>query len=95
MSTVLQVPAKRLLALDRLEQRLEVPDPEAARAVALDDLEEERRAVLDDLREELEQVPLLVAVRQDPETAEVAPVLLDVADALLDDVVVRVGRRHE
>ena len=43
----LEVPALRLLALDRLEERLEVADPEAARAVALDDLEEERRAILD------------------------------------------------
>ena len=43
----LEVPAPRLLDLDRLEERLEVADAEAARAVALDDLEEERRAVLD------------------------------------------------
>ena len=42
-----EVAAQRLLALDRLEQRLEVADAEAARAVALDDLEEERRPILD------------------------------------------------
>ena len=42
----LEVAAERLLALDRLEQRLEVAVAEAARAVPLDHLEEERRAVL-------------------------------------------------
>src|SRR5688500_20242293 len=86
----LEVSAERLLALDRLEQRLEVADPEAARAVALDHLEEERRAVLHDLREELEQVTLLVAVGEDPHRAQVVPALLDLAHALLDDVVVGV-----
>ena len=45
--SLLEVPALRLFALDGFEQRLEVADAEAARAVALDDLEEERRAVLD------------------------------------------------
>src|SRR5262245_39603555 len=90
-----EVSAERLLALDRLEERLEVPESEAARAVALDHLEEERRAVLHDLREQLEQVALLVSVDEDPHRAQVVPVLLDLADALLDDVVVRVGRRDE
>ena len=42
----LEVAAQRLLALDRLEQRLEVPLAEAARAVPLDHLEEHRRPVL-------------------------------------------------
>ena len=37
----LEVAAERLLALDRLEERLEVAVAEAARAVALDDLEED------------------------------------------------------
>ena len=49
----LEVAPERLLALDRLEQRLEVPVAEAARAVPLDHLEEERRAVLRRLREDL------------------------------------------
>ena len=44
---VSEVAALGLLALDRFEQRLEVADAEAARALALDDLEEDRRAVLD------------------------------------------------
>ena len=49
----LQVPPPRLLPLDRHEQRLEVPHPEPAAAVPLDDLEEQRRAVLHRLREDL------------------------------------------
>src|SRR6187551_2547186 len=91
----LEIAAESLLALDRLEERLEVADPEAARAVALDHLEEERRAVLDDLRKQLEQVTLLVAVDEDAHRAQVVPVLFDLADALLDDVVVGVGRLDE
>ena len=39
----LEVAAARLVALDRLEQRLEVAFAEARRALALDDLEEHRR----------------------------------------------------
>src|SRR4029450_5820797 len=62
----LEVAALRLLPLDRLGQRLEIADAEAARAVALDDLEEERRAVLDGPGEDLEEVALLVAVGLDP-----------------------------
>src|SRR6185369_8214859 len=50
----LEVPALLLFALDRFEQRLEVADAEAARAVALDDLEEERRAILDGAGEDLQ-----------------------------------------
>src|SRR5436190_3465153 len=91
----LQIPAEGLLALDRLEQRLEVPVAEAARAVPLDHLEEERRAVLRRLREDLEQVTVVVAVREDPEPAQVVVVLLDLPDPLRHVVVVRGGRRQE
>src|SRR3712207_699751 len=41
---LLEVAAARLLALDGLEQRLEVALAEAQRAVPLDELEEHRRA---------------------------------------------------
>ena len=61
----LEVPAERLLALDRFEQRLEVALAEAARAVALDDLEEDGRPVLSRLGEDLQQVSVLVAVDED------------------------------
>src|SRR4051812_17032846 len=77
----LEVAAERLLALDRLEQRLEVAVAEAARAVALDHLEEERRPVLRRLREDLEEVTLVVAIGEDPQPPQVGPVLVDLADA--------------
>src|SRR5579859_7223377 len=58
----LEIAAERLLALDRLEQRLEVAVAEARRAVALDHLEEDRGPVLGRLREDLQQVAVVVAV---------------------------------
>src|SRR6266850_1782016 len=90
-----EICAKSLLALDRLEQRLEVPLAEAPCTVALDHLEEKRRAILRGLREDLEEVAVLVAVGEDAQPAEVVPVLADLADALADVLVVRVGRREK
>src|SRR5262249_57102159 len=90
-----EVSAERLLALDRLEQRLEVPVAEAARAVALDHLEEERRPVLRGLREDLEKVAVVIAVGEDAEPLQIGVVLLDLADAVGDVLVVRVRRREE
>src|SRR6267142_1513375 len=90
-----KISAKSLLALDRLEQRLEVPLAEAPRAVAFDHLEEKRRAILRGLREDLEEVAVLVAVGEDAQPAEVVPVLADLADALADVLVVRVGGRKK
>src|SRR6187200_772042 len=95
MKDLLEVAAALLLALDGLEQRLEVAVAEAARAVALDDLEEDRRAVADRLGEDLQQVALVVAVDEDPEPLEVLEVLGDLADAVRRLVVVRVGRVEE
>ena len=75
-----QVASLLLLALDRLEQGLEVALAEAAGAVALDHLEEDGRAVADRLGEDLQQVALVVAVGEDPEPAQVGDVLVDLAD---------------
>src|SRR5207247_9555406 len=75
----LQVAAQGLLALDRLEEGLEVALAEGARPVPLDHLEEERRPVLRRLREDLEQVAVLVAIGEDPQPPQVGPRLLDVA----------------
>ena len=91
----LEVPPQLLLALDRLEQGLEVAVAEAARAVALDHLEEHRRPVADRLGEDLQQVALVVAVDEDPEPPQVLEVLLDLADPLGHVVVVGVRRRQE
>ena len=61
-----QVPAALLLALDRLEEGLEVALPEAQRPMPLDDLEEDGRPVPEGLGEDLEEVALLVPVDKDP-----------------------------
>jgi hypothetical protein len=52
---VLQVAAELLLALDRLEQGLEVAPAETEGAVAFDELEKHRRPVADRLGEDLQQ----------------------------------------
>src|SRR5713226_2738254 len=90
-----EVAAQGLLALDCLEQRLEVPLSETACAVTLDHLEEERGPILRGLREDLEQVAVFVTVGEDAQPAEVVPVLADLADAVADVFVVRIGRREE
>src|SRR5690349_22571492 len=91
----LEVAALGLLALDRLEQRLEVAVAEAARAVALDDLEEDRRPVADRLREDLQQVALVVAVDEDALLAQVRELLDDLGHPRRDLVVVGLGDREE
>ena len=78
----LEVAAPSLLDLDRLEERLEVADAEAARAVALDDLEEEGRPILHGAGEDLEQVALLVAIGLDAELLERVHRHADVADPI-------------
>src|SRR5215210_5286667 len=92
---LLQVAAARLLALDRLEQRLEVAVAEAARPVALDDLEEDGRAVADRLGEDLQQVALVVAVDEDALLAQVGELLDDLGDARGNLVVVGLGDGEE
>src|SRR3712207_4308836 len=95
VTSALEIPAQRLLALDRLEQRLEVALAEAARAVPLDHFEEERRPVLRGLREDLQQIPVVVAVDEDPQPPEVVPVLEDLADPGGGLLVVRLRRGEE
>src|SRR5690606_37741973 len=57
-----EVAALGLLALDRLEECLEVALAEPERAMALDDLEEHRGSVAERLGEDLQEVAVLVAV---------------------------------
>src|SRR5512140_3713784 len=86
---LLQVSPLRLLELDRLEERFEVPLAEAAGAFALDDLEEDGGAIFERLAEELQQIPLLILVDEDVELADPLHRLLDLADARRQIVVVR------
>src|SRR5688500_8819810 len=90
-----QVAALLLLALDGLEQRLEVAHAEAARAVALDDLEEEGRPILDRAGEDLEQVALLVAVGLDTQLLQRVHRHAHVADPLGQRGVVLVRHAQE
>src|SRR5919108_5554409 len=91
----LQVAAARLLALDRLEQRLEVAVAESTGAVALDDLEEDRGAVADRLGEDLQQVALVVAVDEDALLAQVRELLDHLRNARGHLVVIGLGDGEE
>src|SRR5512141_1334400 len=91
----LQVAALGLLALQGLEEGLEVADPETPRPVALDDLEEERGAVLDRAGEDLEQEPFLVAVGFDAQPLERFVRHTHVPDTLLEPHVVLVRHLEE
>src|SRR6187431_3361129 len=92
-----EVAALGLLALQRLEQRLEVALAEAERAVPLDQLEEHRRPVAERLGEDLQQVAVLVAVDQDRSLLQLLDRDPDVGDpgAQLRVLVVGVGGREE
>lgn len=95
----LEVPARRLVQLDGLEQGLEVPGAETAVVVALDDLEEHRRPVLHVLGEDLQQVAVVVEVDQDVELLDGVEVLHDLRgralEALTKLLVVRLGHHQE
>src|SRR5690349_985369 len=91
----LKIPAQLLLALESLEQRLEVTRPEALRTFALDYLVEQRRPIFHRLRENLQQVPFFVAIDEDAEFAQLLHIFVDVSDALLDGVVVSAGHAQE
>ncbi|KPC69522.1 hypothetical protein ADL26_18170, partial [Thermoactinomyces vulgaris] len=91
----LEVAALGLLALDGLEQRLEVADAEAERAVPLDELEEDRGPVAEGLGEDLQQVAVLVPVHQDLQLAQGLDRHPGLAGPLAERVVVRVGGVEE
>src|SRR5450755_394885 len=84
-----------LLPLDRLEQGLEVALAEALGAVPLDQLEEDRGPVLDRLGEDLQQVAILVPVRQDVEFPQFIERYPGVAHPLTQGVVVAVRGLEE
>ena len=83
-----------MFAFDRFEERTEVTFPKTHGATAtLNDLKEEGRAGEDALGKELEQVAVVVAIRENLELFEFCLVLLDLADALLEFLVI-VSIRH-
>src|SRR5690606_13602804 len=93
---VLQHPALHLVALDALEQGLEVAFAEAFIALALDDLEEDRAERVGG--EDLQQLALpgfRVGVDQDLVLRQPRQVLAVVRDALLDHLEIGVRRVQE
>src|SRR5262247_2655634 len=86
-----KVAAALLVALDGLEQRLEVALAEALRAPPLDDLEEHRRAVGDGLGEDLQQVPVEVLVGQDVQALQLLPRQVEAGQPLPGLLVVGLG----
>src|SRR5919107_1818333 len=92
-----EVAAPLLLALDRLEECLEVALAETERAVPLDQLEEHGGPVAGGLGEDLQQVAVLVAVDQDAAGLQLLDRHAHVADPCpqLRVLVVRVRRGEE
>src|SRR3954449_1952257 len=97
MTASSEVPSALLLALDRLEECLEVALAETERAVPLDQLEEDGGPVAGRLGEDLQQVAVLVAVDQDAAALQLLDRRAYVADApaQLGVLVVGVRRRQE
>src|SRR5215468_7134991 len=93
--TTLQIPPKRLLLLNRLEQGLEVPLPKAPRALSLDHLVKQRRAILHGLRKDLEQVSIGITIDKNTELLELIDWLIDLPHATLQLLVVRRRRTQE
>src|SRR5688572_33378275 len=93
-SSASEVPAQSLLALDRLEQCLEISGAEALRTLPLNDLVEDSRAILDRLGEDLQQISLVVAIDQDAELLERGEILVDLPHPVRHAVVIR-GRHPE
>src|SRR5262249_21054747 len=84
-----------LLALDRLEQRLEVALAKPLRAVPLDQFVEHCRAILDWLGEDLQQVAILVPVGEDFQLLQFIERHSSVAYPFAESLVVAVGRIQE
>src|SRR5207344_2203130 len=90
-----EVPTALLLALDGLEERLEVALAEPLRAVAFDQLEEHRRPVLHRLGEDLQQIAVLVPVGEDAQLPQRADRYAGLAGPALQRVVVGAGGVEE
>lgn len=80
----LAVAAEFLLALDGLEESLEVTGTESLVAATLDDLNEDSGAVLNGLGEDLEQVAGLVVVNKDVELLDGVQVLSNLGGGALE-----------
>src|SRR5204863_8948781 len=84
-----------LFGFDGLEERPEVALAEAAAAVALNDLEEHGGTVLDRPREDLQEIPLVVAIDEDAELADLVHRLANLADPRGEVLVIVVRHPEE
>src|SRR5215469_15707174 len=94
-SSGLEVAAAGLLALDRLEQGLEVALTEPLRTMPLDQLEEDGGPVLHWLGEDLQQIAVLVPVGEDPQFGEFGQWHAGLADPVAEAFVVGARRVEE
>src|ERR1700691_899392 len=85
-----EVYARLLLALDGLEQSLEVALAESLTSLALDHLQKEGGAILDRAGEDLQQVAMLVTVDQDVQLAQPLQILVDGPNPIQQGLVVAV-----
>src|SRR5438477_2645550 len=92
MTTTLQISSRGLLALDGLEQRLEITFAKAFRALALDDLVKERRPVLHWLAKNLQQITFVIAIDQNAQSLQRVQLFVDVPNAIQQRVII--GRRN-
>src|SRR5579875_4202935 len=91
----LQIPAQLLLALDGLEERLEVALAKAARPLTLNHLEEDGWAILHVLGEDLQQIAVVVAIHQDTQSRKLVNRFVNLADAIRQLFVVGGQSRQE
>src|SRR5438045_3641779 len=77
-----EIPSKFLLSLYRFEECLEIPGTKTLRAFPFDDLIENRRPILDRLREYLKQVPLVIAIDENPQIAQRVEIFIDMTNAI-------------
>src|ERR1700722_7112797 len=95
ISSMLEVAAFALFALDGFKQRLKVSFAETAAPFALNDFEEERRTIFDRPSENLQHVALVIPIDENAKFLQLVDRLINDADALLQFGVVRVGNMQE
>src|SRR6185437_2623755 len=86
--SILKIPPGSLVALDGLEQRLEVPFAEGVGTFALDDFKKERGTVFHRPGEDLQQVAFLVAVDQNLQAPQQIVVFAHLSDTAPNQIII-------
>src|SRR6202044_993622 len=90
-----EIPSRRLLSLNGLEQSLEVTLAKAATPLPLDDLVKDSRPILYGTRKNLQHVALVIPIDEYPKTFKLLNRFVDFTDALLEGGVVTVWNRKK